>query len=158
MRFRATSTLFALVMLFPLTLPASAIAQDGLEAAIIRQLLVKTFDKPEAPLTVDPIVVEDDVAIAGWSQNDLGGRALLRRKDGVWTIILCGGDALKQSATLESIGVATAQAKSLAANLSVAEAGLAPARLAQFSRFDGLVEMDAAGGHSPADPHHMPKQ
>jgi hypothetical protein len=157
MKFRETSALFAMLALCAMILSAPAIAQDGPEAAAIRQLLVETFDKPEAPLMVDPIVVADGVAIAGWSQNDLGGRALLRRTEGAWTIILCGGDALKQSATLESVGIAKPKAEALAANLSAAEAELSPARLALFSRFDGLVGVDAAGDHTSADPHHMRK-
>lgn len=155
MKIRETSALFASFLMVAIGVPGSAAAQDRAPADAIHQLLVETFDKPDAPLTVDPIVVEGDVAIAGWSQNDLGGRALLRRKEGAWTIALCGGDALKQSATLESFGIAKARAESLAANLSLAERALPPSRLAQFSRFDGMVTMDSAGGHAPVDPHHI---
>ena len=50
----------------------------------VRQLMMNMYDKPEAPLGVEAVVVEQDVAIADWSQGELGGRALLRRKDGAW--------------------------------------------------------------------------
>ena len=35
------------------------------------------FNQPNNPLKINPIVVENDYAIAGWSQGDKGGRALL---------------------------------------------------------------------------------
>ncbi len=138
-------------------LAAPAFAGDAGETEGIRRLLVETFDKPEARMVVEPVVIEEDAAIAGWSQNELGGRALLRRKDGKWEIRLCAGDALKRSADLERVGVAKAQAEALAAKLSAAERSLAPSRLEQFSRFDGIVAPDGPGGHSHADPHHDPK-
>jgi hypothetical protein len=59
-----------------------------------------TFDKPEAPLIVEPIVVQGDLAVAGWAQGEMGGRALLRRKGTAWQLALCSGDALKQAAAL----------------------------------------------------------
>ncbi|MBY6242359.1 copper uptake system-associated protein [Methylosinus sp. Sm6] len=131
-------------------------AQGADDVAAIRRLLADLFDKPEAPLTVEPVVIEQDAAIADWSQGELGGRAFLKRKDGAWEVALCGGDALRQSASLEKLGLARPRAEALAASLAKAERGLSPALLERMAKFDGVVAVDAAGGHSPVDPHHKP--
>jgi hypothetical protein len=133
---------------------ATALAANDREA--VRDLLLKTFDKPEARLVVDPIVVDGDVAIAGWVQGDLGGRAFLRRKDDVWSIDLCAGDALKESESLEKLGLQKSRADSLAAAVKAAERSLGPSVLEKFSRFDGMFAVDEHGGHTAADPHHRP--
>lgn len=129
-------------------------ADDGAEAA--RRLLFQTFDKPEAPLVVDAIVVEGDAAVADWRQGELGGRAFLRRKDQAWTIALCAGDALKDSATLEKLGVSHSSAQALSTRLAAEEKRLTPDVLERFSRFDGMAAVEADGSHSPLDPHHKP--
>lgn len=132
----------------------SARADDGTEAA--RRLLFTTFDKPETRLFVDAVVVEGDAAVADWRQGDLGGRAFLTRKNDVWTIALCGGDALKNSATLEKLGISQPQAEALARRLADEEKRLSPQVVEYFSRFDGMAAVDADGSHSPLDPHHKP--
>jgi hypothetical protein len=126
------------------------------DEAAIRRLLIDLFDKPEARLTVDPVIIDEDVAIADWSQGDLGGRALLRRKAGVWEVALCAGDALRQSAALEKLGLAKPRAEALAAALASAEKSLSPTLLERMAQFDGVVAVDSAGGHTPLDPHHRP--
>jgi hypothetical protein len=132
----------------------SARADDGSEAA--RRLLFETFDKPEPHLFVDAVIVEGDAAVADWRQGDLGGRAFLTRKNDTWTIALCGGDALKDSATLERLGVSKPRAEALSRRLVAEEKRLPPDVVKYFSRFDGLAAVEADGGHSPLDPHHKP--
>lgn len=129
-------------------------ADDGSDAA--RRLLVETFDKPESRLFVDAVVVEGDAAVADWRQGDLGGRAFLTRKNDAWTIALCGGDALKDSATLERLGVSKTHAEALSRRLAAEEKRLSPDVVEHFSRFDGMAAVEADGGHSPLDPHHKP--
>jgi hypothetical protein len=63
-----------------LGLLCTAPVMAGPEEDSIRQLLFSAFDKPNSRLDVEPIVVAGDYAIAGWSQSDMGGRALLRRR------------------------------------------------------------------------------
>ncbi|MGD9540255.1 copper uptake system-associated protein [Methylocystis sp.] len=132
----------------------SARADDGSEAA--RRLLFETFDKPEPHLFVDAVIVEGDAAVVDWRQGDLGGRAFLTRKNDTWTIALCGGDALKDSATLERLGVSKPRAEALSRRLLAEEKRLPPDVVEYFSRFDGLAAVEADGGHSPLDPHHKP--
>jgi len=129
-------------------------ADDGSEAA--RRLLFETFDKPEARLFVDAIVVERDAAVADWRQGELGGRAFLTRKGDAWSIALCAGDALKDSATLERLGLSKADAEAISKRLAAEEQRLSPDVVERFSRFDGMAAVDAKGGHSPLDPHHKP--
>jgi hypothetical protein len=140
------------LLLALLAAPACA-AED--ETAI-RRLLRDLFDRPDAPLTVEPIVIEQDAAIADWSQGEQGGRAFLKRKGGTWEVALCGGDALRQSASLEKLGLAKPRAQALAASLAKAERSLSTVLLERMTKFDGVVAVDAAGGHTPLDPHHKP--
>lgn len=77
----------------------------------------------------------------------MGGRALLRRRAGQWTVILCAGDALLSSAMLQQIGLPAATASSLATKVRSAEAGIAVDRVAKFNAFQGMVQMD---NHVPA--------
>ena len=126
-------------------------ADENADKAAIQQVMRGTFDKPEAPLRVEPVVVAFDHAVAGWVQGDMGGRALLRRKGQEWSIVLCSGDALKSADALTKIAVPKAAADALAEGLAEAEARLDPKVVAQFSRFEGLVMMDEAGHHPP---HH----
>lgn len=130
-----------------------ALAADD-DSGAVQRLMMQTFDKPEARLSVAPIVVDGDVAVAGWSQGELGGRALLRKKGGAWSIDLCAGDALKQSATLEKLGLSRARAEQVANTVAREESKLDPTLLARFSKFDGAFAVDASGAHSAVDPHH----
>lgn len=141
-----------LMMTIAAAMCLSARADDGTEAA--RRLLFETFDKPESHLFVDSVIVEGDSAVADWRQGDLGGRAFLTRKNDAWTIALCGGDALKESATLERLGLSKSHAESLSRRLAAEEKRLSPDIIETFSRFDGLAAVEADGGHSPLDPHH----
>lgn len=126
-------------------LPAHAADADA-----IRHVLMATFDKPEARLTVEPVVVRADHALAGWSQGERGGRAMLVRHHGQWQVVMCSGDGLKDAALLREAGVAPADATALVQALAAAEAALPSAHRARFSTFDGVLRLDAAGHHPPA--------
>lgn len=129
---------------------AQAEWRDPPQAGAIRHVMMATFDKPESRLAVDPIAVVGDHAIAGWTQGDMGGRALLRLKNGTWTIALCAGDQLLDAKALIHAGLAEASAKKLAADTRDAERQTPKARVAMFSRFEGLVSME---DHSHPQPH-----
>lgn len=141
----------ALTLSIALSGPA-ALASE--ETAAVTQVMMSTFDKPEARLAVDPVVVAGDWAIAGWTQDGRGGRALLKRGAHGWAIHLCAGDALKGADALARIGIPADLAGSLAADLETAEAATDPARVALFASFEGVVEMDAEGHHPSPDAGH----
>ena len=73
-------------------------------------------------MSIDPVVVAGGHAIAGWSQGDMGGRALLRKKDADWEVVLCAGDDLKKADLLTKAGMSHASCKALAAALAKSEA------------------------------------
>jgi hypothetical protein len=144
-----TKLLALLVALFALTGPAFA----GPDEDAVRHLLHTTFDKPESRLIVEPVVVTAGYSIAGWTQGDMGGRALLQNKQGRWTLILCAGDGIRTAEALRHAGLAPDAAGALAQALTKAEQAVAPERLAMFARFEGLLRMDEAGNHPPV--HHQ---
>ncbi|MBZ9937211.1 copper uptake system-associated protein [Mesorhizobium sp. BR1-1-16] len=126
-------------------LPAApSFADEAADATTVKTLLNDMFAKPDQPVSVDPVTVSGDIAIAGWSQGDMAGRALLKKKDGQWVLTLCSGDSLKEASGLKTFGLPAEQAEALAAAVVVAEAQLDPARVAKFASFDGVVRMDGA--------------
>lgn len=131
----------------------AAAADTTADQAAIRRVLMSTFDKPEARLAVDPVVVVGTHAIADWAQGERGGRALLLRRGTEWRITLCAGDALQRATVLREAGISPADADALAKGLASAEARLPSAQRAKFSTFDGVVSMDANGHHPPAQQH-----
>jgi hypothetical protein len=132
---------------------ASAAQAAPDDAAEIRQVISTQFDKPDNPVVIDPVVVEDNDAIAGWTQGERGGRALLRRSEGKWRVVLCGGDALKGADALAPTGIAPKPAAVLAGKLAAAEKKLPPGRRALFSTFEGLMPMTSEGGEPHAGHH-----
>jgi periplasmic copper chaperone A len=110
----------------------------------IMGLLKGAFETKDSPLSVYPIVIAGDYAIAGWAQAGNGGRALLKKTEHGWAVHLCSGDGLKDAANLVKIGVPDADAATLAAELATAEASVDPALLALFSKFDGTMMVDAS--------------
>jgi hypothetical protein len=121
--------------------------QTGLSDPMrIEALLKAQFDRPDAPLIVAPIVVRGDVAVAGWSQQDRGGRAFLRSDAQGWVIELCSGESLKHPATFQAPGLMAPDAQALAAKVAAAEAD-DPALTARLDAFEGTVLLSRAGGH-----------
>jgi hypothetical protein len=127
--------------LLALTLSASA-EEPTKDQASIGKLMRSIWDRPEAPLTVKPITVKDDYAIAGWTQDGRGGRALLHRiRKNKWAIHRCGGDNIKDLTTLKTLGLPAATAEQLISDENAAEKRL-PAHLRKkFGSFQGLVGM-----------------
>lgn len=146
---------FAVLVMLCLGVGWAAQAQPHLKPTPeqdIRKLLVDTFDRPDQPLAIGPIVAEGDAAVVGWTQGALGGRALLRLNGGVWTLVACAGDALKQPTTLQNLGLTSSQATTLAAKLHAAERDLPAERLRALASFNGLQDMrggDAPHAHPP---------
>lgn len=137
--------LAALVVLWSLAGPAIAAPDED----AVRDLLHSTFDKPEAKLVIAPVVAKAGYAIAGWTQGEMGGRALLHNKHGRWTIILCAGDGIRSAEALQRAGIAPDVAGELAEALAQAEQAVPADRLAMFARFEGLLRMDESGNHPP---------
>jgi len=133
---------FAALAMSMALLSAVGTAPALADTAAIKSLMAATWDKPDARLLVEPVVVADGYAIASWTQGKRGGRALLRQEDGKWMIILCSGDPLKSASSISEVGVPRATAEQLARLLKEAESILPPGQVALFSTFEGVVHID----------------
>ena len=146
-----TLTRRAALLGIALTASFSAMAHAHDDNEHIIGLMKSMFDKPDNPLSVTPVVVRGDNAIASWSQGEMGGRALLWKKDGEWQIRLCSGAGLKDAKMLEGAGISAEDAKAMAEELLAGEAKLDQALVAKYDSFQGIVDMsgDAQnGGHA----------
>ena len=128
-------------------------ASPAADRDAITKVMMATWDRADERLSVDPVTLGSEYALAGWTQGDRGGRALLRRGHGGWTVHVCGGDHLLDAQLLRKIGVSDGESKKLIADQKSAERKLPAKKVAMFSLFDSLVEMDAAGHHPPAADH-----
>jgi periplasmic copper chaperone A len=119
---------------------AAAVERADPQAAI--PLVMKAiFESPGKPLSAGPVVIAGNWAIADWSQDKKGGRALLKDDGTGWAIYLCSGSSLGDAKALRQIGLTRRDAKSLAASLAKAESGLAANRRALFDSFQGAMLM-----------------
>ncbi|QKE61909.1 copper uptake system-associated protein [Aquipseudomonas campi] len=127
----------------------AAWAADGDDRQAIEHLMKHTWERPDAVLDVGPVTVEGEHAVAGWTQDARGGRALLRRDGETWKVLLCAGDGLLDVATLRDAGLSAAQAASLNQAVRAAEATQPAARVKQFALFKGTVRVDPHQMHEP---------
>ncbi|WP_144289982.1 copper uptake system-associated protein [Ideonella sp. A 288] len=144
----------SVLLLTATILPRTGTATDHAFADAIRDVLMDSFDKPEARLTVAPIAVIGIHGLAGWTQGDRGGRALLRRSGHGWVVVACGGDGLKELDVLRDAGLPAVDAVALVRAMDVAEARLPAEQRALFSTFDGLLRLDGPPGHAGAHGAH----
>jgi hypothetical protein len=134
-------------------IPSFAFAHD--DAHRIRTLVGTTWDKPGSKVVTDPISISGQYAVASWTQGERGGRALLRRDEKGWSVVLCSGDALKSPSGLVEVGVPAPDAQEIARKIQTAEALLPHDRRAKFSLFEGAVSME--GDAQTSSSHHQHK-
>jgi hypothetical protein len=139
--------LSALTLILMLILSQNVNVVAGEQEDKITKLLMDMFNQPNNPLKINPIVVENDYAIAGWSQGDKGGRALLTNTNNKWTIQLCAGDALKDANFLKDSGVDSKIIPTILKKLATAEAKLDVMTLKRFSEFKEIVYINAGQSH-----------
>jgi periplasmic copper chaperone A len=132
-------------------------------SAQITAAMKAQFERPAAPLTVAPVTVLGDDAVAGWTQDGRGGRALLKREHGQWRITVCAGAGLTQASVLQLTGLDAARAAQLAQAVQTAEARLSAEQRHRFDSFEGQIDVRQAGhghGHGPSAGHgngHAPR-
>lgn len=124
---------------------AATAPAPGADDTPIRALLLAQLDRPDAPLTVAPITVQGDIAVAGWRAGDSGGRAFLRRDAQGWFVELCSGQSLILPASLQSMGLGRAEAERLAAAISDAEARAGTGLTDTLDAFPGTVFIGRQG-------------
>lgn len=114
-----------------------SMADRPADLAGIAAALRMALDAPEAMIA--PIVIDGDVAIAGWTIGDDGARAFLRRQDDGWRVEMWSGPSLTLQATLTSLGVSRSAGDRLRAELDAAETALGPAFSRRLNAFPGTV-------------------
>jgi copper(I)-binding protein len=134
---------------------AAMAAPRGNDAEQITAIMKKQFDRPDAPLAVDPVTVQGNYAVAGWIQGGKGGRALLQKDKGAWFISVCAGDGLKDPKVLQTTGMAADTATALAKAVVAAESKLSKDKLKQFASFEGMVKIGTEG-HGAHGTHNAP--
>ncbi|ATH99638.1 copper uptake system-associated protein [Alcaligenes faecalis] len=133
---------FAVALLILLAMITGVARAAPSEADRISHAMKAIWDSPEAPLVVEPVVIEGDYALAGWTQLTRGGRALLKSRHGAWNVHMCGGDGLNDVETLTMAGMSTEAAERLVKNTSEAEAKLPAEVTAKFSTFGDNMVVD----------------
>lgn len=128
-------------------LPGTVQNEISMDEIAIRQLMLETWDKPEARLIIEPVVVEGDYALASWVQGERGGRAILARRDGNWQVIVCTGDGAKDPANVQQTGMPADVAHRLVRDLVMAEEKLPAAQRKQFSLFGKDMHMEEKTHH-----------
>ena len=131
--------LLALALLMMLSGTARAASP---EAERISHAMKAIWDSPDAPLIVEPIVIEGDYALAGWTQLARGGRALLLNRRGEWNVHMCGDDGLNDVETLTMAGMSAQAAERLVKKTSEAEAKLPAEITAKFATFGDNMVVD----------------
>ena len=101
----------------------------------ISGLMHKSFDKPNKPLVLEAVAVQDGYAIADWLQGDMGGRALLANEDKKWKILVCGGSGLMQIPNLVSAQLSEKTAVSLRSQLVAKEKNIPKNKLDLINSF-----------------------
>lgn len=139
-------------MALPSAIHFSSSASALNDADHIRAVIGTTWDKQDSKVETDPVVISGDYAVASWTQGDHGGRALLRRTDKGWSVVLCSSDPLKDAGWLVEAGLPKANAARIAQDLSAREALVPAERRAKFSLFEGVVSGDSDEHSGPS--HH----
>jgi copper(I)-binding protein len=123
------------------------------DAEQITMLLKEHFDRADAPLTVEPVAISGEWAVASWSQEGRGGRGLLKRDADGWYIHMCGGEAFKHAKHLAQIGIPHHDAMTIEASLADGEGKLGAEKTALFDSFEGVVEVGKGVEHGHAKAH-----
>lgn len=115
---------------------------SGVDVAAIEAQMHVRFDRPDTRIDAGPIVVSGNHAVADWTQGTMGGRALFERRGSAWAIVLCSGEALRESTFLKQASVPAPDAEAIARLLREVERGVTPERLAKMRSFTGTVTAD----------------
>lgn len=136
-----------LIILLAVSSAFATAAEPTRDQAAISKLIHSIWDRPDSKLIVEPVTVVGDYAIAGWAQGEMGGRSLLHReRKSKWSVFRCGGDNIKDAATLTKLGIPADTAEQLIEQTIAAEKNVPKELRKKFSSFKGLVEMDGAHG------------
>ncbi len=101
-------TLIALVSL------VGCIPNQALDKDAVRQMVEQSLANWPGTVDVHAIYLSGDYALSLWSQGKWHGDALLMRRDGRWSMMLCGTRPLRTREILMRAGVPDFAAETLA--------------------------------------------
>lgn len=101
-------TLIALVSL------VGCIPNQALDKDAVRQMVEQSLANWPGAVDVHAIYLSGDYALGLWTQGERHGDALLVRRDGRWSMMLCGTRPLRTHAILMRAGVPGFAAETLA--------------------------------------------
>lgn len=102
-------------------------------------------------IAIAPIVVRGNVAIAGWTADNIGARALLKRDAELdWYVELWSGQSLLLDSTLSSMGVGRADREAIRTEFRIAESLLGAAFTRRFEAYPGTVVIGKARSKAAA--------
>lgn len=93
---------------------AACIPNQALDKDAVRQMVEDSLTNWPGPVQVRHIYLGGDYALGVWTQGERSGDALLVRRNGRWSMMLCGMRPLRTRAVLMRAGVPDYAAETLA--------------------------------------------
>ena len=117
-------------------------AESSQSYAVVK-VLKSIFDKPDALLSVDAVAISDSgqYSLASWAQKGKGGRALLRKNNGDWEIVLCGGKDLLNAEALIRAGIPKSESYGIVEKLKASENNLTQSQRKLFDSFGKIQQV-----------------
>lgn len=150
----------ALLMLAPIATAQHATADSQsqrMTASDLEQIhgfMRKTWHSSEHPLRLGPSHIAGDFAVADWWHQGKGGRAVFKRSNQQWQLILCGGAGILQSSLWQQLGLTTSAADEFVLAISTAEHSLNVPDKALLNAFGVTVTMQAEHAQHPKSSQH----
>jgi hypothetical protein len=113
----------------------------------IHGFMQKTWHSAEHPLKLGPTHISGDFAVADWWHQGKGGRAVFKRSQQHWQLILCGGAGILQSALWQHLGLTPAAADDFVRAISRAEQSVSASDKALLDAFGATIKLQS--GHGP---------
>lgn len=104
--------MFALISL------VGCIPNQALDKDAVRQMVEESLVAWPGPVDVHAIYLSGDYALGLWTQGERHGDALLVRREGRWSMMLCGTRPLRTREILMRAGVPDFAAETLARKVS----------------------------------------
>jgi hypothetical protein len=130
-----------LIFIFVFSFSLFSFAESS-QSYVVVKVLKSIFDKPDALLSVDAVAISDSgqYSLASWAQKGKGGRALLRKNNGDWEIVLCGGKDLLNAEALVRAGIPKSESYLIVKKLKASENNLTQSQRRLFDSFGKMQQ------------------
>lgn len=113
----------------------------------IHSYMQKTWHSAEHPLKLGPAHIAGDLAVADRWHQGKGGRAVFKRSNKQWQLILCGGAGILQSGLWQHLGLTPSAADDFVRAIGRAEQSVSATDKALLDAFGATIKLHA--GHEP---------